>query len=181
MHVGAKRMATAGLLVAFTIVMLVLSSVIETNTLFLLAAASFCVGIAVREWGMRFGLGFLIASVVLNLFMAPNKLYCITFAGMGFYLWISEVLWERIASAKEMRYRSAVLWLGKYLIFNLMYVPMLLWMPQLIFTGKMNGLAALLLFLAGQPVLFIYDRAHQYFQGCIWGKLRTKLLGREYE
>ena len=62
MHVKAKKVATAGLLVAFTVVMIILSSLIETNTLFLIAAASFCVGIAIREWGVWFGFAFLIAS-----------------------------------------------------------------------------------------------------------------------
>ena len=63
MHVGAKKMATAGLLVAFSVVMMLLSSVIESSSLFFIAAASFCVGIAVREWGLRLGFAFLIASV----------------------------------------------------------------------------------------------------------------------
>ena len=45
MHVKAKNVATAGLLVALTVIMLVLSTVIESNSLFLIAAASFCVGV----------------------------------------------------------------------------------------------------------------------------------------
>ena len=60
MHVNAKKMATAGLLVAFTVIMLVLSSVVETSSLFFLAAASFCVGISIREWGLRYGFAFLL-------------------------------------------------------------------------------------------------------------------------
>ena len=78
MHVSGKKIAISGLLVAFSAVMLILSSVIETNSLFLIAAASFCVGIAIREWGIRFGMGFLIASTLVNVFVAPNKFYCLT-------------------------------------------------------------------------------------------------------
>lgn len=172
MHVGAKKMAMAGLLAAFAVVMLVLSSVIETNSLFLIAAASFCVGIAVREWGLTFGFAFLVAAVVLNLVVAPNKLYCITFAGMGLYIWLSEMLWEKIATKANLSYRTVWLWIGKYVIFNAMYIPVLFFMPKLIFTGKMNGLAAIAFLLMGQIVFFIYDVAYRYFQAQIWGRLK---------
>ena len=45
MHVKAKQIAFGGLLLAVTVVCMALGSVIETNTLFLLAAAAFFVGI----------------------------------------------------------------------------------------------------------------------------------------
>ena len=45
MHVKAKQIAFGGLLLAVTVVCMALGSVIETNTLFLLAAAAFGVGI----------------------------------------------------------------------------------------------------------------------------------------
>ena len=52
MHVKAKTMAFGGLLLALTVVCMALGSVIETSTLFLLAAAPFFVGIVVREFGL---------------------------------------------------------------------------------------------------------------------------------
>ena len=164
MHVGVKKMATAGLLVAFSVVMMVLSSVIESSSLFFIAAASFCVGVSVREWGLRMGFAFLIADVLLNFFVTPSKLYCFTLAGMGLYIWISEWLWNRIAESETIKQRRALLWIGKYLVFNLMYIPTLFLAPQLLFTGKMNGLAAIILLLCGQGVLFVYDSAYRYFQ-----------------
>ena len=53
MHVKAKQMAFGGLILAVTVVCMALGSVIETNTLFLLAAAAFFVGIVIREFGLR--------------------------------------------------------------------------------------------------------------------------------
>lgn len=176
MHVGAKKMATAGLLVAFSVVMMVLSSVMETSSLFFIAAASFCVGIAVREWGLRLGFAFLVASVGLNFLVTPSKLYCFTLAGMGFYIWSSEMLWNRVADAKSLKYRVAVLWTGKYIIFNLVYVPVLFLAPHVLFVGKMNGLAAIILLLCGQVVLFVYDVAYRYFQAQVWGRLRGRFV-----
>ena len=55
MHVKAKQMAFGGLILAVTVVCMALGSVIETNTLFLLAAAAFFVGIVIREFGLRTG------------------------------------------------------------------------------------------------------------------------------
>lgn len=176
MHVKAKNMALAGLLAACSAVLLVLSSVIETNSLFLICAASFCVGIAIREWGIRLGFAFLVASTFINLLVAPNKFYCITFAAMGMYLFLSEYFWEKIAERDGMRHRTLVLWLGKYIVFNLMYIPALLFFQELLFVGKVGGVFLTVSFFAGQIVLYIYDKAYTYFQGVIWGKCRIKLL-----
>lgn len=176
MHVNARKIAVAGLLAAFTVVMLILSSTIETSSLFFIAAASFCVGIAIREWGVGFGFGFLIASVILNFLLAPNKLYCITFAGMGVYLVLSEWLWEKLAASLTTSHRNLKLWIGKYVIFNLIYIPVLILMPSLIFTKEVTGIIAVAFWAIGQIALWVYDRAYLYFQGCIWGKLRIKLF-----
>ena len=81
-----------------------LISVIETNTLFLLAAASFFVGVVFREFGQMTGLAFYLSAVLLGFLLAPNKLYVITFAGMGFYIWGREFIWkilERSAGVKR--------------------------------------------------------------------------------
>ena len=176
MHVGTKKMATAGLLVAFSVIMMLLSSVIETSSLFFVAAASFCVGVAVREWGLRIGFAFYVASVILNFLVTPSKLYCFTLLGMGFYIWASEWLWKQIADAKVLRHRVALLWLGKYIVFNSMYIPMLFLAPHILFTGKINGLSAIILLLFGQIALLVYDVAYRYFQAQIWGRLRGRLL-----
>lgn len=176
MHVNAKKVAAAGLLAAFIVVMMVLSSTIETNSLFFIAAASFCVGITIREWGIRFGAGFLVASILLNLFLAPNKMYCFTFAGMGLYLLLAEWLWERIANTEVMKQRTMKLWIGKYVIFNLIYIPVLYFLPSLIITKKMTGMLFVIVWAAGQIALFVYDKAYLYFQACVWGKMRAKLM-----
>ena len=87
MHVKAKTMAFSGLLLALTVIFMVLGSVIETSTLFLLAAASFFVGIIIREFGLRIEAAFYAAGVILGFITAPNKFYVFTFAAMGLYIW----------------------------------------------------------------------------------------------
>jgi len=169
MHVNAKKMAVAGLLAAFSAVMLVMSSVIETNSLFFICAASFCVGITIREWGVSFGFVFLLASTLINVLVAPNKFYCITFAVMGIYLLLSEYLQKRVK-------RTITLWIGKYLIFNFIYIPALLFFQDLLFVRKVTGVTFIVFLLAGQIGLVVYDRVYVYFQSVIWGKLRLRLL-----
>lgn len=178
MHVGAKKMATAGLLVAFSVIMMLLSSVVETSSLFFIGAASFCVGIAVREWGLKLGFAFLVASTGLNFLVVPSKLYCFTLAGMGIYIWLAEWLWEKLAGSEKVKNRMVVLWIGKYFIFNLLYVPTLFLAPRILFTGKINGLSAMMFLFLGQAVFYIYDMAYRYFQAQVWGRFRGKLLGK---
>lgn len=170
MHVGTKKLATLGLLAAFSVLLIVLGAVIETSTLFFLSAASFCVGIAIREWGLRYGISFLAATILVGLLVAPNKIYCVTFAGMGLYLCLAEILWNKFGNKK------ALLWCGKYIAFNVMYVPMIIFAPQVLISKEISMPFLFVMWLAGQIGLFVYDKAHDYFQIFVWNKLRKYLL-----
>ncbi len=181
MLLNAKKLAFLGLLLAVTVVLVILSGVFEFNTLFLLAAASFGVGIAIRESNIRIGAGFYLAAVLVSVMLAPNKLYIITFAAMGLYILIIEYTFDLLShlqkkqSASQTDLRTRIYWVLKYLIFNLMFLPMLLVFPKLIYPGEIKGLILGLLILGGQVALFLFDAAYRYFQGTIWGKIRNKL------
>ena len=123
--------AFSGLLLALSVVCMALGSVIETNTLFLLAAASYFVGIIIREFGMK--------------------------AGVAFYL-------------------ADIFWVMKYVVFNLMYIPMVLIFQELLFMKELSGGLLLAVLAAGQVGVWIYDRAYEYVQVHIWNKFRGKLL-----
>lgn len=178
MHVKTKKIALAGMLGAFVIVLLVLSTIIESNTLFLMAAASFCVGIVIREWGLLSGAIFFASCTLLSFLLVPNKFYCITFSAMGLYLLFAEGLWEYLAGRKQLKRRNLVLWIGKYVFFNCIYLPTILVFPTLIVAQRMTGILFVFVLLAGQGALFIYDSAYRYFQGYIWEKFRKKLQMR---
>ena len=165
MLLNTKKVAIAGLLLAMNVVLMILSMTIESSSLFFIAAASFCLGIVIREWGLKFGFAFLVASVILNLLIAPNKLYCVTLAGMELYLFLTEWLWRKIADKPVMSRRTLKLWIGKILIFNAIYLPIL------VSTKKFTGI---IVWAVGQVVFVIYDYAYRYFQGKIWNKLRKE-------
>mgnify|MGYP000717296181 CR=1 FL=1 len=114
MHVKAKQMAFGGLILAVTVVCMALGSVIETNTLFLLAAAAFFVGIVIREFGLRTGAAFYLAAILLGFLVTPNKFYVITFAAMGFYILGIEAVWIFLAKRPQMGHRMGIYWLVKY-------------------------------------------------------------------
>nr|WP_317282603.1 hypothetical protein [uncultured Sellimonas sp.] len=176
MHVKARTMAFGGLLLALSVVCMALGSVIETNTLFLLAAASYFVGIVIRELGLRTGTAFYVAAVLLGFIITPNKFYVISFAGMGFYILVIEAAWRGMSGKRSLQKKS-IFWIIKYALFNVMYLPMLLFFQELLFPGKtLSGGLFVVVVIAGQIGLWIYDRAYEYVQAHIWNKMRGKVL-----
>ncbi len=176
MFLNAKKLSFLGLLLACAVLLVILSGVLEFNTLFLLAGASFGVGIAIRECGLKFGFGFYIASILLSLFLAPNKFYCITFAAMGFYLVAAEFVYHKLSYVKwETGKRLLFFWIAKFLVFNIMFVPILIFMPRLFYQGEINTLLFTAFIFIGQIIFVIYDKAYSYFQKFIWGRIRGKL------
>lgn len=169
-------MAVGGLLLALSVVCMILGSVIETNTLFLLAAASYFVGIIIREMGLRTGAAFYLAAILLGFIVAPNKFYVLSFAAMGFYILAVEVAFVLLGKMTGAVNRKVLFWILKYLVFNLMYIPMLLFFQQLLFGKSLPGIWLIGVIAAGQLGLWIYDRAYEYVQAHLWGKMRGRLL-----
>lgn len=175
MHVKAKQVAFLGLLAAVVSILIILSSVIETNTLFLMAAAAFLVGVSIREYGIRIGFGFFVACILLGFLLSPNKLYVLTYAGFSFYILWDEVAYTVLGRAFFQKYRKLLLLVSKFLLFNLLYLPVLFLFPKVIFAGELSIQVLVLLIVAGQVGWFIYDKAYEYFQIKVWGKMRHKL------
>lgn len=175
MHVKAKQVAFLGLLAAIVSVLIVMASVIETNTLFLLAAAAFLVGVAICEFGIRIGTGFFIACILLGLLLSPNKLYVLTYAGFSFYILWDEVLYTILARAFFQKYRKILFFVAKLVVFNMLYLPMLFLFPKILFTGEINPLVLTGLIIAGQFGWFVYDKAYEFFQRKIWKKIRSRI------
>lgn len=175
MHVTAKKMAFSGLMLAFTIVCIALGSVIETNTLFLLAASSYFVGIVLRETGTGMGVAFYLAGVLLGVIVSPNKLYVLSYGAMGLYILLNEISYRWLGRLKGDVNRKVFFWAIKYMIFNLMYVPLLLGFQKLLFGKGLSVEMTLFLVAAGQAGLFLYDRAYEYVQGHVWNRIRVKI------
>ena len=113
MHVKAKILAFGGLLLALTVIFMMLGGIIESNTLFLLAAASYFVGIMIRETNFRMGAAFYLASVILGFLVVPNKFYVASYAAMGFYILAIEGIWERMGCLSEKYQKRSLFWILK--------------------------------------------------------------------
>lgn len=174
MHVKAKKLAFGGLLLALTVICMVLGSVIESSTLFLLAAASFFVGIVIRETGLLTGAAFYLAGVLLGFMLAPNKLYVLTYAAMAFYILVIEFSYGQLGKLPAGRNRRHIFWMIKYMVFNLMFLPAILFFPKLFIPAALPGILIVVIILAGQVILFLYDKAYEYTQVHIWNKLRGR-------
>lgn len=176
MHVKGKMMAFGGLFIALSVVCMSLGSVIESNTLFLLAAASFFVGIVIREFGMKVGAAFYVADVFLGLLIAPNKFYVLSFAAMGLYIVIIEAAWRFLGRSSQTQ-RQTIFWAVKYVAFNVMFIPALLLFQELILGGReLSPVMTAGIWSVGQIALFIYDRAYEYVQAHVWTKIRGRMF-----
>ena len=177
MHVKAKTVAFGGLLLALTVVFMALGSIIETSTLFLLAAASFFVGIVVREFGLKAGAAFYLAAVLLGFITAPNKFYVLTFTAMGFYIWGIEAVWRWFEKRPRYGNIRMIFWISKYVIFNIVYIPIAIAFRDLLFARAVSDVLLIGVIIGGQIGLFVYDKAYEYVQVHIWGKMRGRVMG----
>lgn len=177
MHIRAKRMAISGMLLAFTIICMFLGGVIETNTLFLLAAASYFVGIIQNEFGMRYGWAFWTAAICLGLILVPNKFYVLSYSAMALYILLIESAWKGLGRFPRFREHKNIFWGIKYLIFNAMYIPLVLGFQELLFAQRLSGWMLVVVLAAGQVGLLLFDQAYEHVQANIWRKIRGRVLG----
>lgn len=176
MHIKTRMLAFSGLLLALCVLCMALGSVFETGTLFFLAAGSYFVGIVIREQGMKMGAAFYIAAVLLGIILAPNKFYVLTFAAMGFYILAVEGAWRFLAKGPEKLQKRGVFWGMKFILFNVMYIPIVLFFQELLFAKEISGGFLLAVLIGGQIVLVLYDNAYEYFQGRVWPGFRGRLF-----
>lgn len=176
MLINAKTVAFGGLMLALTEMCIALGSVIETNTLFLLAAASYLVGIVIRETNIRVGSGFWLAGVILGILIAPNKFYVFSYAAMGLYILLIEIAWNQIGKMQEEAPRMKVFWCVKLVVFNVLFICGLIWGKDMLVSGTVGVPFIVGILAAGQIGFVIYDKAYEYVQRQIWSKVRGRLM-----
>ena len=150
MHLNTKKIAFAGVMLALTEVGIALGSVIETNTLFLLA------------------------GILLAILLSPNKLYVVSYAFMGFYILIIETIWHFSGRASGWIRSRNFFWLMKYLVFNVLYIPGLIYFWSLLSEKKTVKGIMLMSVVFGQFILFVFDKTYEYAMGKIWKENRHK-------
>ena len=186
MHVNAKKIAFGGFFLALTEIFLLMGSVIQINTLFLLAAASYFVGIMIREFDLLLGAAFYLAGVLLGLLLTPNLFYVCSYAAMGAYILAVEAVWrllgtlgggkaERKDNSANNRRRIRFFWVAKFLTFNCMFFLIIFFFREFLFVGKMSTTMQAGTIVAGQIGWLLYDRAYEWTQANLWSRMRGRL------
>lgn len=164
MLLKSKDIAYLGVLLGLNQLFIILSSVIETNTIILFAAAALMVGIIIVEFGGKSGIVFYIASSILGFFLTFNKIEIITYIiFFGLYSIVKHILEVKI-------YNNVILYASKILFFNIsliaMYFTVKLFIP---FELKWW------MILAAQALFLIYDYAFAIFINSYINNIKPKL------
>lgn len=163
--------AFAGFMTAIAVLLIVLSGVFENCSLFLLAAASFLTGVVQRRISLLGAGAFLMASMMLGVFLASNKLYCFTFLVFGIYILFAE--WTESYRNKGKR---VGVWIGKAAVYHILLIVSVLFFQYVIgfdillptsqmrLMQKMPALFGVVAVIAAEVVWILFDRAYFYFQ-----------------
>lgn len=164
MLLKSKNVAYLGVLLGLNQLFIILSSIIETNTLILMAAAALIVGVVVVEFGGKTGILFYIASCILGFFLTFNKVEIITYiCFFGLYSIVKhyieiKIFNKYISYAVKLTFYNLTLLLMYFLIRLFITFNIVWWM-----------------ILAAQMLFFIYDYAFAIFIDYYITKLKPKI------
>ena len=174
MHVNVKKLVYAGLCLAISMALILLEGVFGMSTLFLLSLSGFFAGIVIRESGFKMGVAYIVASLALAFFIAPDKIKIVTYMVVEIYIFAREGIWELLAkrTIKDVKKTNLIYVLSKLIVFNILTVPMVLIFPQLLLPN-VNIKWMLIAIVLLQPSWFIGDKAYDAFQTGIWNRIRS--------
>lgn len=175
MYVKTKDLTLAAACLALSMLIILAESVLGFNTLFLLSLGGFLIGIVIRETGLKLGSIYFLASIFLSFILAPDKLKLIIFIGAELYLLLREAAWEFLAKdkSKDIKKVKRYYLIAKFLSFNVIFLPILLFLPELIMPN-MDLNWRILTFLIAEFGWYFFDRAYDHFQTVIWDRMKYK-------
>lgn len=172
MHVNNTRaMAGTALTAALSVVLLLLGTFVPVNTLFFTAMAAYLIGYSINKYGLKYGFAQLTVSVLLDLFLNPDKIHWLLYLCLGGYIFLCEVIFAKWNHAEEGKKKLRVQLICNWVIFQIIYVPFLICLRHLFPIENMPG-GTLVLWLAGQLGWLVYDKAYRVFVNI----LRTRKL-----
>lgn len=152
MLLKSRDVAYLGVLLALNQLFIILSSVIETNTIILMAAAALIVGVVLVEFGGKAGILFYAASCILGFYLTFNKLEIITYiCFFGIYSVVKHYIETKIFN----KYISYGL---KIVFFNISLLSMYM-IVRLFISIRLTWWMV----LAAQALFIIYDYAFTIF------------------
>lgn len=165
----SKEVAWSGITMALTVILIVLSGVIESSSLFILALASFATGIVERKFSLKTGIAFTAGAAVLGFLIAPQKLYVFTYLGFSIYVVVAEYFRDK-----------KIYGIKPFVIKGVLYHVLLAAAVALVncFVGfdmflensfinnisKIQVLYYLVLFVFAEALWILFDKAYIFFQ-----------------
>lgn len=175
MFLKSKEIAYTGILMAIAIILIIVGGYIEGSTLFFLAAASFLAGIVEKNFSIVTAFAFLVGTTLLSVILAPQKLYCATFAAFSFYVIVAEFFERKNDSVLSKTQRTAV-WGIKAVVYHVLLLVSLFlfqhffgfddffkqkWIAKL---REYQVFLVIVTVLAAEAVWLLFDKAYLYFR-----------------
>lgn len=171
MHVNKTRaIAGTALMSAFSVILLMAGTFVSVNTLFFSALAAYLIGFSVNQYGFRYSGVQLAACTLLDVFLNPDKLNGILYLCLGLYIFLSELIFQKKNHIEDAGKKMRVQLIFNWILFNIIYIPLILFFQQLLFPGGLPGnikgdsvTGRLVLWAAGQIGWIVYDKAYRVF------------------
>ncbi len=164
MLLKSKKTAYLGVLLGLNQIFIILSSVLETNTMILMMAAALLVGVSIVEFGTKSGIAFYAASCVLGFVLTFNKVEILTYIlFFGLYSIIKHFIESKIEN-------KAIQYSIKIISFNILLIV-------LYFAAKMfiSIRVAWWMILIAEALFIVYDYAFTMFINYYIDLIRPKL------
>lgn len=173
MHVNVKKLVYAGLTLGISMALILLEGVFGMSTLFLLSLSGFFVGIVIRESGLKMGAAYIVSSLALAFFIAPDKIKIITYAVIEMYIFAREGIWEFMSKReiKNIKKANLIYLFSKLAVFNVLTIPLVLIFPGLFLT-RVETKWILITIAVIQPLWYIGDKSYDAFQIGIWNRIK---------
>lgn len=165
----SKEVAWGGIIMALTVILIVLSGVIESSSLFILALASFATGIVERKFSLKTGIAFTIGAAFIGFFVAPQKLYVFTYLGFSIYVVLAEYFREKnIYGVKSFVIKGVLYHI--LLIIAVALVNYFIGFDVFLENSFINNISKiqilyyLVLFVFAEALWILFDKAYIFFQ-----------------
>lgn len=182
MHLKTRDIAMAGVLMALSVLCIVLGGIVEFSTLTLLLLAAFLSGAVICDMGLMIGAMYIAGTFILGFLIGSQKMYAFTYLGFSLYIFLVEAAYRqqlKLMVKKDdgnQRKWNVIIWIYKFFIFNIIYIPCLVFMPQVFLGTGFSDAMVVGIGFAGQPLWVLADVAYNTFIFKIWKPFRKRLL-----
>lgn len=159
MHLKSGDIAFTGIMTALSVLLILAGCYIDSSTVFFLAAAAYLTGVVEYNCNIVAGIMHLTGAFAVGIFLAPQKLYSVTFLCFAIYVLVAEYL-----ESEHFRNKINIktMWIIKFVLFQIMFLVVFLIYNYLI--GFDNDFIIIGVIVGAEVFWIIYDRAYIMFQ-----------------